>query len=184
MRLFCGLDLDPGVIRALDGLVRRLRPAARINWSRIENLHLTTKFIGEWPAGRLEELKRALETLTVGAPIEIVVRGLGWFPNPHLPRVFWAGVKAPPSLAELARATDAALGRLGVATETRPFSPHLTLARIKSPVPLTALQQRIATLESIEFGAFVAGAFHLYLSELRPEGSLYTKLATYPFHQP
>ncbi|MEK7754776.1 MAG: RNA 2',3'-cyclic phosphodiesterase [Acidobacteriota bacterium] len=184
MRLFCGLDLAPDVTRALGELVGQLRPAARINWIPVENLHLTTKFIGEWPAGRIEEITRALTPLGTRAPFRIEIRGLGWFPNPHSPRIFWAGVKAPPDLAELARATDAALGNIGVPPEARPFSPHLTLARIKSPVPLSDMLGRIAGLESTDFGSFAAGAFYLYRSERGPGGSVYTKLAEFPLNQP
>ena len=184
MRLFCGIDLTPDVVRALGDLVRMLRPAARINWSPVENLHITTKFIGEWPAERLEELGKTLAPLAAHPPIPIEVRGLGWFPNPHSPRIFWAGVKAPPALAELARKTDAALGAIGIPVETRPFSPHLTLARIKSPVPLVELRRHVAALDSTEFGAFTAQAFHLYLSERHPSGSVYTKLAEFPLSRP
>ena len=184
MRLFCGFDLASDVTRALGDLVNRLRPAARINWIPVENLHLTTKFIGEWPPERLEEITRALAPLAARAPLRIDIRGLGWFPNPHSPRIFWAGVKAPPDLEELARATDAALAAIGVPPETRPFSPHLTLARIKSPVPLSEMLQRIARLESTDFGSFTAGAFYLYRSERGPGGSVYTKLAEFPLNQP
>jgi 2'-5' RNA ligase len=182
MRLFCGLDLAPEIIRALGNLIGKLRPAAQINWSPVENLHITTKFIGEWPAARIEEVKHALAGLAARAPVPIEVRGLGWFPNPHAPRVLWAALKAPPALAGLARDTDEALAPLGIPRETRPFSAHLTLARIKSPVPLAGLRQRIATLETVDFGAFTAPAFYLYESDRRPQGSVYTKLAEFPFH--
>jgi 2'-5' RNA ligase len=184
MRLFCALDLPRDVTRALGDVQRSLGPAARIQWSPVDNLHLTTKFIGEWPGERLEELRRALEPLAAREPIPIRVRGLGWFPNPHHPRVFWAGVQAPAALAELARATDAALCAIGVAAETRPFSPHLTLARIKTPVPLAELQRRIAALESVEFGGFTADVFYLYRSDRGPAGSVYTKLAEFPLRRP
>ena len=60
MRLFTALDLPPEVLGRLDHLLRRLKPAARISWSPPENLHVTTKFIGEWPESRLAELKAAL----------------------------------------------------------------------------------------------------------------------------
>jgi len=126
----------------------------------------------------------ALTPLAARAPFRIEISGLGWFPNPHSPRVFWAGAKAPPDLEELARATDAALGNIGVPPETRPFSPHLTLARIKSPVPLSEMLERIAQLESTDFGSFVAGTFYLYRSERGPGGSVYSKLAEFPLKQP
>jgi 2'-5' RNA ligase len=183
MRLFTAITLPQDVIAALTRLIDQLRPAARIHWSPASNLHITTKFIGEWPQERLGELTAALESLPAREPIPIEVRGLGFFPNPHSPRVFWAAVHAGPELAALARLTDQALERLGVPAEKRPFSPHLTLARIKEPVPLQALRQAIASLPTTDFGAFTAGRFHLYLSQLNPGGSVYTKLSDYPFRR-
>jgi 2'-5' RNA ligase len=180
MRLFTAIDLPPEVVRRLDQLIAGLKPSARLHWSPARNLHITIKFIGEWPEARLAELIQALGALAPNEPIPIKVRGLGFFPNPRAPRVFWAGVQAPPSLAELARQTDRALHRLGVPLETRPFSPHLTLARIKEPIPLDRLHSSLAALPSAEFGAFLAGSFHLYQSALNPSGSVYTRLAEFP----
>ena len=181
MRLFVAIDLPAEVVANLERLVARLRANARIHWSRPGNLHLTTKFIGEWPENRFAEMKAALGELTQRPPIPIEVRGLGFFPNPRAPRVFWAGVHAPPDLADLARDTEGALERLGVPSERRPYSPHLTLARIKEPVPLSALRQAIASIEPAEFGAFTADRFFLYQSTLEPSGSVYTRLAEFPF---
>ncbi len=181
MRLFTAIDLPSTVLDTLEGLLERLKPTARLKWSPRQNLHITTKFIGEWPETRRAELEAALRDLGRFEPIPIALRGLGFFPNSHAPRVFWVGVEAGPALAELARRTDAALARLGVPAETRPFSPHLTLARIKEPVPLGPLRQAIAKLESVEFGQFEADRFYLYLSELRPTGSVYTKLSEFLF---
>ena len=180
MRLFTAIDLEDTVRENLSRLVERLRATARVKWSAAGNLHVTTKFIGEWPPERLEELASVLRDLPPAPPIRIAVQGLGWFPNPRAPRVFWAGVKADPALAELARATDAALARIGVAAETRPYSPHLTLARIKEPVPLDGLREATTALESEAFGEFVAGRFSLYLSELASSASLYKKLGSFP----
>jgi 2'-5' RNA ligase len=184
MRLFVAIDLPAEVVANLERLVARLRASARIHWSRPANLHLTTKFVGEWPQERLVEMKAALGSLTARQPVPIQVRGLGFFPNPRAPRVFWAGVHAPAGLADLARDTDSALERLGVPAERRPYSPHLTLARIKEPVPLNALQQAIASLEPVELGAFTADRFFLYQSTLEPSGSVYTRLAEFPFTAP
>ena len=183
MRLFTGIELSREVVVNLEKLLQRLKPAARIKWSAVGNLHITTKFIGEWSDGRLEELAGALRELPSYDPITIAVRGLGWFPNPHSPRVFWAAVHAPAALAELARETERRLAQLGVEEEKRPFSPHLTLARIKEPVPLAGLRQAVAALDDTEFGEFTADRFFLYRSVLRPEGSEYTKLAEFPLHK-
>ena len=179
MRLFVGLDLPGEVVRNLERLLDRLRPAARLNWSPPANLHITTKFIGEWPQDRLAELQVALAGLPSREPIDAQVRQVGFFPNPHSPRSFWCGIEAP-GLAGLAADTDQAVSALGVASETRDFCPHLTLARIKERPHLQALREAVAALPSLDFGCFEAGSFFLYQSTLRPAGSVYTKLAEFP----
>jgi RNA 2',3'-cyclic 3'-phosphodiesterase len=181
MRLFTAIDLPDELVSILARLVEVLRPTAKIKWSPKENFHITTKFIGEWPDERLEEVERALAAPSLPEPIPIELRGVGFLPNPHSPRVFLAAVHAPASLAELARETDQALERLGITAEKRPFSPHLTLARIKEPTSLQALRQAVAALPSTEFGAFAADRFHLYRSQLNPGGSVYTKLSDFRF---
>jgi RNA 2',3'-cyclic 3'-phosphodiesterase len=181
MRLFIAIDLPKEVVATLRTLIEQLRPAApELKWSPASNLHITTKFVGEWPEHRIEELKTALAGVRRREPVPIAVRGLGWFPNPHHPRVFWSGVHAPPSLTELAAETDESTGALGVPREDRPYSPHLTLARIKTPADLVALRQRIAALPSVEFGEFQAASQYLYLSQPGANGSVYKKLAEFP----
>jgi 2'-5' RNA ligase len=179
MRLFTGLDLPAEVVRNLEELLARLRQHARIQWSPPANLHITTKFIGEWPEERLGELQAALKALPARAPIEIGIRKLGFFPNAHSPRVFWCGIEAP-ELAELAADTDRATSALGIEGEKREFSPHLTLARIKERLNLQPLHKAIAALPGLEFGSFKANRFYLYQSRLHPGGSVYTKLSEFP----
>lgn len=180
MRLFIGLDIPYEMRRNLELLLQLLKPTADIHWSPMTNLHITTKFIGEWPEDRLPELKAALQSVPRPGDQTIAIRGLGWFPNPHQPRIFYAGIQAPPALAQLAAATDATCQALGIEAEHKPFTPHLTLARIKQPGDLFPLKKAIADLPNADFGAFTSTDFHLYLSRLTPSGSLYTKLASYP----
>ena len=175
MRLFTAIDISRDVKDSLDALLGRLRPTADINWSPVENLHVTTKFIGEWPEIRLQEMRNTLARVPATGAIDISIRGLGWFPNPKNPRVFWAGVHAAESLSKLAAATEWATSSLGVPSETRPFSPHLTLARIRERVSLDGLHKTIAATGSDDFGSFQATAFFLYLSA----GGKYTRLAEF-----
>jgi len=183
MRLFTGLELPAETLANLGRLLKDLRPAAQVRWTHVENLHVTTKFIGEWPVARLEELKQVLAGLPPREPIELSLRGLGYFPNPHHPRVFWVAVQAGPTLAALAHDTEQALSTLGVSLENRPFSAHLTLARIPDRTPLLGLKQAVAGLPSVEFGSFTADRFFLYLSERGEGGSVYSRLAEFPFRK-
>ena len=178
MRLFVGLDLPAEVVRNLERLLDELRPTAKIQWSPPANLHVTTKFIGEWPEERLSELRDALAALPSRTTIPVHIRQVGFFPNPHSPRVFWCGIEAP-GLQELAADTDRATSRLGIESEKRAFSPHLTLARIKERVDLQPLREQIAALPSLDFGSFPASSFFLYRSKPGPKGSVYTKLAEF-----
>src|SRR5271157_5866479 len=83
MRLFAGLDLPAATVHRLEDLLDRLRPTARIQWSPPDNLHITTKFIGEWPEERMDELKAALAAVGPRVPVPVHVRRVGFFPNPH-----------------------------------------------------------------------------------------------------
>jgi 2'-5' RNA ligase len=192
MRLFAGIEIPANVKANLHVALTSLRPLADFRWSPIDNLHVTTKFIGEWPPARLPELQSALAARPTGVtPFDLALRGLGWFPNPDHPRVFWAGVHAGDELGALAVATDQALVPLGVAAETRPFRPHLTLARIGNPAAPAALRNSLESvrrgvdaLTSQDFGSFRVLGFALYLSGPGPaQGAAqgkYTKLAEFP----
>ena len=180
MRLFTAIDLPPDVLGRLDDLIGELRPLARIKWSPASNLHITTRFIGEWPEQRLPELRNTLAGVTSREPIAIRVRGLGFFPNPRSPRVFLARVEAAPGLSALARDIDSALAKMGVEPESRAYSPHLTLARIKAPQALASFHKKVEELGDPEFGSFRADRFFLYHSKPGSAGSVYTKLSEFP----
>src|SRR5579884_2738357 len=113
MRLFTGVDLPAQVTANLEQLLAELRPCAHVKWSPVYNLHITLKFIGEWPAPDLDKLQAALSTVGKRPNIALDVRGLGWFPNPNHPRVFWAGAQAGPELAQLAADIATALVPIG-----------------------------------------------------------------------
>src|SRR5437868_1246595 len=154
------------VLDRLDQLIAGLRPLARLAWSRASNLHITTKFIGEWPEEKLPQLQRALAAVAARPPIHIRVNGLGF--HPHL---FFAGVEASRELAVLAEDTSEALAKLNIPPETRPYSPHLTLARIKKRSGLAAFRKEVGRIGQPDFGAFTADRFFLYLSKPGPSGS-------------
>ena len=175
MRLFTAIDLPADMLEKLGAFLARVRPLAKLRWTELENLHITTKFIGEWPEARLAEMKTALHGVQQAEPIRISVRGVGWFPDLRRPHVFWAGVEGGEPLANLAQATEKAVAALGVPVETRSYSPHLTLARVKYVVPFEDL---IESAGDPSFGAFQLSCFFLYLSA----NGKYSKLAEFPLN--
>jgi RNA 2',3'-cyclic 3'-phosphodiesterase len=192
MRIFIGIDLDPG-LRAkiavfLEG-VRGFAPEAR--WVRPESLHITLKFIGEQKTEQVEAISERLRRVEAAA-FEIRCAGSGFFPTAKAPRVFWIGIEGGTALSELAQNIDTATSELGIPREDRPFSPHLTLARgasgsgspkwRKGDSPnstFAVLQKRLAAMGSLDFGTMTAREFCLYQSQLSPGGSKYTKLARF-----
>ena len=181
MRLFTGIDIPQATAEQLQRLVDQLRPVADFRWSPLANLHITTQFIGEWPEARLEELNQCLDAVRCPVPFRIAVRGIGWFPNPHQPRVLFAAVDGGQALHHLAEAIHTAMGKIGAILEARPYSPHLTLARIAAGASLQRVRQAIAAFDTTNFGEFVADRFHLYLSSPQPAGALYTQIRTFSF---
>ncbi len=190
MRLFIALDIDDAIreriARFIEG-VSGFAPDAR--WAQPESLHVTLKFIGEQPESAVEQIKRALSGISASA-IAIEFRGYGFFPTAKSARVFWVGIEAGPELATLALAIDEEMAALGIPKEERAFTPHLTLARgagrsgsprrSKEDNPnriFELVQKRLAALPAPEFGGMTARKFFLYLSQLSPKGSKYTKLA-------
>jgi 2'-5' RNA ligase len=182
MRLFVAMDIPEDVRAAISALVAKLRPTHRnARWVRIEGLHVTLKFIGETSSEKSAKIKTALAAIPSRAPIPMIFRGLGFFPNDRRPRVLWAGIASGPELAALAAAVDAALASLGTPREDRAFSPHLTLARFDTPRGLDVLRAAIEKSGALEFGGATTKEFHLYQSVLKPGGAEYTRLATYSF---
>ena len=179
MRLFTGIALAPEVSERLAAILDELKPSARLNWSPVPNLHITCKFIGQWPEDRLPEMEAALKGVAADGPIPITVARFGFFPNPHRPHSLFAGVQAGPALPELVSAIDRALAPLGCPIEARDYRPHVTLARIKGTADLITLREHIAQIADPDFGSFEAREFHLYSSQPGPRASTYTKLATY-----
>ena len=182
MRLFTGIAIPQAVTDRLEKSLAILRPVVALRWTPVANLHITSKFIGAWPEERLEELQQTLGAVEVPGEMEITIARFGFYPNPHAPRVFFSGVSAP-GFQRLSRTLDDALEPLGCPREERPFSPHVTLARIGAKTGgdgIGGLRERIASLNNFEFGGFTATEFHLYLSNTGPEGSVYTRLAGWP----
>jgi RNA 2',3'-cyclic 3'-phosphodiesterase len=182
VRLFVALDLPDAVRRALAEFIAKLKPKSRgARWIHPENLHITLKFIGHVGNKKLSPIHAALSWIHSEQPIELHFRGMGFFPNERRPRVFWCGIAGSPNLAELAADIDRALLPLGIEADTRPFTPHLTLARFKSDAGVHKLVRAATDMKSTDFGVATETNFHLYESLLKSTGAQYNRLASFPF---
>ena len=181
MRAFVAIDISDQVRRAIAELLDGLRPLdSGVRWSRPEGLHVTLKFLGEISAEQAEAARQGLAAVRGPVPFPVAIRGAGYFPNERAPRVVWLGVEAGPELAELAGAVEAALSSLGFPKENRPFSPHLTLARLRAPGRVPAVQEALRRRQPVELGTFEAAAFHFYESKPAAGGTVYQKIADFP----
>ena len=180
LRTFIAIDLPPNVKAALADVAATLggrvsRGAlgtAAVRWVRPEQMHLTLRFLGDTPAGKLPALADALDTLAAGhAPFTLRLTDVGCFPNTRRPRVVWVGLGGEEQkLLAMVAALEAALRPLGWPAEDRPFRAHLTLGRVKD----VQAAQGIDWTTTVPALTVPVAAVHLIESQLRPEGSVYT----------
>jgi RNA 2',3'-cyclic 3'-phosphodiesterase len=182
MRLFIAIDLDDDARAAVGAEQKRLAAALRgtsrssIRWVRPDHMHLTLVFLGEVEAARAEALIEETRRDVAFAPFDLVFAGAGVFPPRGAPNVIWIGVTAGVETA-IALQTELAqrAARHGVALETRPFRPHLTVGRWRDSRSadrdcVLAAGDRVVTSLHVDHAT-------LYQSHLSPAGPSYTALA-------
>jgi len=180
MRTFIAIALPDEIHRELarqQEAFRAVCPDAR--WTRVEGIHLTLKFLGEISEPQVKQVTAALAPLGDFGRFKVEVKGFGCFPDARRPRVFWAGVVAPPDLARLATGAEEAMAPLGFEREQRTYNPHLTLARFNNPRPQPRLQEAIALQSGLILGQFEVSEFFLFESRLAPGGAEYRKIARF-----
>jgi RNA 2',3'-cyclic 3'-phosphodiesterase len=195
MRIFVALEIPETVrlrIARFSEEVREFAPQAR--WVQPESLHVTLKFIGERQPPEVDEIARSLAEVR-SESFAIDFRGCGFFPTAKAARVFWVGIEENAPLVRLANSVDEACVGAGVACEERAFSPHLTLARAgrsaaphrmrsdKTNLAFEKLRDRLAAIQTTDFGTMRAREFILYQSKLSPRGADYTAMARFPLAQ-
>jgi 2'-5' RNA ligase len=190
LRAFIAVELDGALHAALDKVQRRLRAepiSGFVRWVAPESIHLTLKFLGEMDAARTPHVLAAMKSACSGiAPFELVITGAGCFPNFQRPNVVWAGLIGHVQQAtQLAQRIESECAKLGFEPEERPFSPHLTLGRVKrdiAPFERRQVGDLIRRLDIGRVGLIRANTVHLMRSELKPTGAIYTSLGHVELH--
>lgn len=165
--------------------IERLREAApdvKASWERPEKIHITVKFVGEIEAARVGELSEAAVRVAAQTePFDLTIGGTGAFHTQGNPRVLWVGVEDESGgLARVQARLEDECSALGFPRETRPFHPHLTVARLRA----TAGAKQLGTLHratAFEPASFRVGELVLMRSELGPGGSKYTAHSRHTF---
>lgn len=188
IRVFIAIELPPELKAALTGLQKLLRAAggSAVRWVEPGGIHLTLKFLGNVPRGQIDGINLAMAAAARGTPaFNLHAGACGCFPNTQNPRVIWVGLEGDLKvLYELVKKLETALGGLGFKPENRPFTPHLTLARVKdtaTPPERRTLGTAVARLGAPAASGFQASEIRLIRSELTPRGAIYTLLAAVEF---
>ena len=181
-RLFIAAELPPNIKAELVDIQARLR---RINlpvsWAAPATMHLTLRFLGETDVALIPNLDRAIRAgLAPHSAMTLRLSGAGAFPTDRRPSVVWAGVGGAVAALQRAQAAiEAALGGLGIMPEPKPFHPHLTLGRLRREANPEQQQRLGDAIRSLPPPAPLEWTFErvvLFRSELRREGSIYTKI--------
>lgn len=177
MRTFIAVPINPteAISLALSRL-QAMRPPLKVIPS--DQLHLTTVFLGETDEALLSSLGEVIHEVASSVPLsQLMLRGLGAFPNVSRPTIIWTGFANPLPLVQLADQLAIRCEQLGFVRETRPFQPHLTLARVKLQPPRN-ITDFIHEHATTDFGTVRPLALTLYRSDLGPSGPVYTPLIT------
>ncbi len=183
VRTFLAVEPDEETRANLAEAVRTLREAApRIRWSLPENLHLTLKFLGEVPPADLEDVFRAADAAAAATESFLLdIEGLRLFPDPRRPRVVSAGCAAGTrELTELAAAVETACAGAGFEPERRPFSPHITLGRIRQPGDAGGVAEGLEAYAEEGFGVVPVREVTVFMSELRRGGAVHSPMHRAP----
>jgi 2'-5' RNA ligase len=183
MRTFIAIEISQEIKNALAQIEAHLIYAgADVKWVKPENVHLTLKFLGEIDEKKAAEISAILDSIArMTKPFELSVKNIGAFPNIEHSRVLWVGLdKGSAEATALAAQIDEDLSKIGFAKEKRPFSPHLTIGRVRSPLNQDKLKEKMlsaaVSIDPSSVPPHQTSAVILFQSTLTSQGSIYTKL--------
>jgi len=185
IRSFVAIELPDEVKSAIARLQNQLKSGGQfpIKWVDPYSIHLTLKFLGNIDRDMVEEITRAMDEAVRGvSPFHLEIKGLGVFPNLRRVQVAWVGVSGDlDQLGELHKRIESNLSPLGFAPESRPFTPHLTLARLRDRASLNERQsfgQLVVGTRFESVFSFGVDAINLMRSQLTSEGPVYTQIGS------
>jgi 2'-5' RNA ligase len=181
IRSFIAFDIEEE--RVIQKLVQAQRELvltqAHLKIVRPENIHVTIRFLGNISEGIVDKIYEKMKEIA-WKPFEFQIQGLGVFPHLRYPRVVWAGIRqGAEQLRTIFSRLEPNLRKLGFAPDPKGFSPHITIARVKSGRNKAELAKKILELTEYEFGMVKAHCLRLKQSTLTPNGPVYSTLREY-----
>ena len=196
IRAFIAVNLAPSVVEEIAKVQAVLRRAdgepGAVRWTRVENMHLTLKFLGNIDQHQVAPILTRLRHVGRDCPaFQVEARQLGGFPSLGRPRVIWAGLHDTANdedpqgekhfpLPGLNKAIETALSELDFPVEQRDFRPHVTLGRVRSQRGWDRLLPLVQDYRHASFGTSVIDRVSLYRSDLESNGAIYTALGSVP----
>ena len=182
IRSFISIELSDDIRRSMADLIAELRKAgADVTWMPTEKIHLTLKFLGNTDDSLIPKIKEEIsKKLLHYNAFYIKIVGVGCFPSEKRPRVLWVGMENSDILQSIQKEMDTEVAGLGFAREDRPFSPHLTIGRVRSQTGIAEMLRRLAEFRTAYFGVIEVKSIHIMKSELKPAGAEHTSIAEIP----
>jgi 2'-5' RNA ligase len=183
IRSFIAIELPDDLRQRLGQLEARLKSGRQsgVKWVDPNGIHLTLKFLGNIVTDTIAKVTVAIEEAAQGIPpFRLEVRDLGVFPNLKRVQVAWVGVDGEiDKLARLQKRIESSLEPLGFAPESRPFTAHLTIARIRNDASLMDRQTLGQLITSVKFEGSIVNvdSISLMKSQLTREGAIYSRIS-------
>ncbi len=190
IRSFIAIELPDELRLELVQLETQLKSGKQpgVKWVDPHSIHLTLKFLGSIAVDRTGEITRAMEAATqVVSPFHLEVKGLGVFPNLKRVQIAWVGISGEVDrLGRIQQRIESNLERLGFAPESRPFTAHLTLARLRNQASLDERQRfgQLIVGTRFEAGSIKVDAISLMRSQLTREGAIYSRISSVRLKEP
>ncbi len=179
-RLFVAIDPPEGVREVLKSTAESM-DLNNARYSRLDQMHMTLRFLGNVPKDQKEFLIQELEKIRLPS-FNLETDALGIFPKRGMPRILWAGLRESDILNKLQQSIEESSEKCGVEADDKPWHPHITLARLKGRNHITpeVLEEMSNQNEPMSFRV---DAFYLYRSELKKSGAVYSILETFELEQ-
>lgn len=176
MRTFIAVEVPDSAKDRIAQMVNRLKATGTdIKWVEPDNIHVTLKFLGNIGTGQPAVIRDGLSAaLDTADAFDLKLGRIGAFPDMNRPRVFWISiVEGRDELVAMQHRIETELHARGFVREERPFSPHLTIGRVRSPRGLTKLTDLIGDM-AFETEPFSVKRAAVVKSDLKPDGPMYT----------